>query len=269
MRVVGVVSLLVALCLGPFGPGADAAAHSLYLEDLTWTELRDALAAGTTTTIIIPVGGTEQSGPQIALGKHNIRAHVLAGRIAQALGDTLVAPVVAYVPEGNISPPTEHMRFPGTISIPESAFKATLVAAAQSFRQAGFRHVVLLGDHGGYQAALKSVAAELNRDWAKSTTRAHFIAEYYAATRTAYVQALRAKGLSEAEIGTHAGTADTSLMLAIDPAAVRTDRLGEAHGALGVQGDARPSTAALGQLGVEPIIQESVAAIRKARQDQR
>jgi creatinine amidohydrolase len=267
MRVVGVVSLLVALCLGPVGPGAYAAARSLYLEELTWTELRDALAAGT-TTIIIPVGGTEQSGPQMALGKHNIRVHALAGRIAEALGDTLVAPVLAYVPEGNISPPTEHMRFPGTISIPESAFKATVAAAAQSFKQAGFHHIVLLGDHGGYQAALKSVAAELNHDWAKSTTRAHFIAEYYTATQTVYVQALRAKGLSEAEIGTHAGTADTSLMLAIDPAAVRADQLAVAHGAaLGVLGDARSSTAALGQLGVEPIVTESVAAIRKARQD--
>jgi creatinine amidohydrolase len=268
MRAALVVSLLVALCLGPIGPGAQAATRSLYLEDLTWTELRDALAAGT-TTIIIPVGGTEQSGPQMALGKHNIRAHVLAGRIAAALGDTLVAPVLAYVPEGNISPPTEHMRFPGTISIPESAFKATVAAAAQSFRQTGFHHIVLLGDHGGYQSALKSVAAELNREWAKSTTRAHFIPEYYGATQMAYVKALRAKGLSEAEIGTHAGTADTALMLAIDPSAVRTDQLASAHGAAaGVLGDARPSTATLGQLGVEAIITESVAAIRKARQDQ-
>ena len=78
-----------------------------------------------TTTIIMPAGGTEQSGPHMALGKHNVRARVLAGRIAAALGDTLVAPVLAYVPEGAISPPAGHMRFPGTISIPDAAFKST------------------------------------------------------------------------------------------------------------------------------------------------
>src|SRR6478609_4155965 len=109
--------------------GAAPTPASVQVDELTWTELRDAIKAGA-TTVIIPVGGTEQSGPHIALGKHNVRAKILAGRIAAELGDTLVAPVLAYVPEGNISPPTEHMRFPGTISIPEPAFKSTIAAAA-------------------------------------------------------------------------------------------------------------------------------------------
>src|SRR5450432_3438358 len=95
-----------ALALG--APTAGAAVRSVYLEELTWTELRDALAAGT-TTIILPVGGTEQSGPHMALGKHNVRAKVLAGRIATQLGNALVAPVVAYVPEGPVDAPNGHM----------------------------------------------------------------------------------------------------------------------------------------------------------------
>src|SRR5690349_11624133 len=110
---------------------------SVFIDDLTWTELRDAIAAGK-TTVIVPVGGTEQSGPYVVLGKHNVRARLLAGRVAQGLGNALVAPVIAYVPEGSIDPPAGHMRFPGTISIPESAFEATLEAAARSFRRAGF-----------------------------------------------------------------------------------------------------------------------------------
>jgi creatinine amidohydrolase/Fe(II)-dependent formamide hydrolase-like protein len=242
-----------------------AAPRSPYLEELTWTEVRDAIAGGT-TTIILPVGGTEQSGPHMVLGKHNVRAHVLAGRIASTLGDALVAPVLAYVPEGNISPPTEHMHFPGTISIPVAAFKATLDGAARSFRQAGFTQIVLIGDHGGYQTALKEVADSLNHAWAGTSAHAHFIAAYYRATETGYVQALRAKGLSAAEIGSHAGAADTSLSLAVDPALVRQDRVGEAPNAsLGVYGDPRPSTAALGQLGVDLVVADTVAAIRKAR----
>src|SRR5687767_2355851 len=89
---------------------AAPAAASLQLDDLTWTEVRDGLRAGT-TTVIIPVGGTEQNGPHMALGKHNARVGVLSARIAAKLGHTLVAPVMAYVPEGRISPPAGHMRF--------------------------------------------------------------------------------------------------------------------------------------------------------------
>lgn len=260
------VLLIVALVLASVG-SAHAAPPSVQLEELTWTEVRDAIKSGT-TTIIIPAGGTEQSGPHMALGKHNVRARVLSGRIAQALGDTLVAPVLAYVPEGAISPPAGHMRFPGTISIPDATFKSTIEAAARSFRQAGFTHIVLLGDHGGYQALLKQAAAELNKEW-PATVRAHFIEDYYRATQTAYVQALRAKGLSDSQIGTHAGAADTSLMMAIDPAYVRPDRLIGHSAADGTQGDPAASSAALGQLGVDPIVAQTVAAIRKARAEKR
>ncbi len=253
--------------------GAEAAPRSVYLEDLTWTELRDALKAGVTTAII-PAGGTEQSGPHMALGKHNARVKLLAGRIASELGDTVVAPVIAYVPEGGISPPTEHMRFPGTLSVPDSVFKGTVEAAARSLRQAGFIHIVLIGDHGGYQHLLKEAAAELNRGWAGTPVRAWFVGDYYRAAQTAYVQALRAKGLSDSQIGEHAGAADTSLQLAVDPSMVRADRLegaqsGGSGPANGTQGDPRPSTAALGQLGVDLIVAQTVAAIRKARTEKR
>ena len=87
---------------------------TVFLEDLTWTELRDQIQSGK-TTIIIPVGGTEQSGPDVALGKHNARVKVLSQRVAEGLGNALVAPVVAYVPEGSYAPPTSHMRFPAHI----------------------------------------------------------------------------------------------------------------------------------------------------------
>ena len=262
MRVAFALPALAAFCLAV---SAEAAPRRVYLEELSWTEVRDTLQAGT-TTIIIPVGGTEQNGPHMALGKHNVRVKALAGQIAQVLGDTLVAPVVAYVPEGTISPPGGHMRFPGTISIPDATFKSLLDAAGRSFRQAGFTHIVLIGDHGDYQGLLKEVAQQLNRAWAGTPVRAHFIPEYYDATQTSYLEALRGQGLSEAQIGTHAGTADTSLLLAIDPSLVQANRLAVAQGpASGTSGDPSPSTAALGQLGVELIVSQTVAAIRKAR----
>jgi creatinine amidohydrolase len=261
-----VLSVLSILC---FGAAAQAAPPSVQLEELTWTEVRAAIQSGT-TTIIVPAGGTEQSGPHIALGKHNVRARVLAGRIAAALGDTLVAPVLAYVPEGVVSPPTGHMLFPGTISIPDAVFKSTLEAAGRSLRQAGFTHIVLVGDHGGYQSILKQAAADLNKEWAGSGVRAHFIPDYYRAVDVAYVRALRAKGLSDVQIGSHAGTADTSLTLAIDPSLVRPDHLVGDHGpAEGTNGDPGPSSGALGQLGVDLVVSQTVAAIRKARTEKR
>jgi len=252
---------------------AHAAPPSVELEQLTWTEVRDSLREGA-TTIIIPVGGTEQNGPHMVLGKHNVRARGLARRIAAALGNALVAPVLAYVPEGRIDPPSGHMRFPGTISIPDTAFQNLLEGAARSFRQAGFRDVVLLGDSGNYQTQLRAVAAKLNREWAGTPVRVHFIAEYYQATQGPYVQALRDKGLSTAQIGTHAASADTSLLLALDASGVRTQYLGRAASPErpaatgvaenGVGGDPRAASGELGAIGVELIVARSVAAIRAA-----
>ena len=255
-------ALLAALALAQ--PQA-ANAATVLLDDMTWPEVRDAMRAGT-TTIIIPVGGTEQNGPHMALGKHNVRAAVLSARIAEKLGNALVAPVVNYVPEGRISPPGGHMRFPGTISVPGDAFAAVVAGAARSFRQHGFLDIVLLGDSGNYQGQLREVAQRLNREWAGTPARAHFIGAYYQAATDGFNQQLKAKGLSNAQIGVHAGAADTSLMLAVDPRLVRADRLhdGAALGAAeGVQGDPRRSSAAAGKSGVDLIVARTRAAIEK------
>jgi len=252
-----------ALCLAG---AAHAALPSVFIDELTSPEVRDALRAGHRIAII-PVGGTEQSGPHLALGKHNVRVKILAGRIASGLGNALVAPVVAYVPEGSVTPPSSHMRWAGTISVPDDAFRAIIEGAARSLRQHGFTDVVLIGDHGGYQLQLKAVAAKLNREWASSPARVHFLASYYDIAQTTYVQALRSKGLGDAQIGTHAGVADTALMLATDASLVRADRMPRdaADGApQGVSGDPRAATAALGQLGVDAIVSGSIAAIRAA-----
>jgi creatinine amidohydrolase/Fe(II)-dependent formamide hydrolase-like protein len=238
-----------------------ACAASVQLEDLTWTELRDRIAAGS-TTVLVPIGGTEQSGPHMALGKHNVRVRVLAARIAERLGNALVAPVLAYVPEGSLEPPTEHMKWPGTISVPPAVFEATLEAATRSLRRAGFCQVVLLGDHGGYRASLDHVASRMNKFG--GTCRVHALPEYYRAASTDFNQALAAQGHAAAEIGAHAGLADTALMLAADPSLVRLDALAAPRAGDGVNGDPRRATAALGRPGLDHIVEAAVAAIRAA-----
>ncbi|MDI1235904.1 MAG: creatininase family protein [Polaromonas sp.] len=262
-RIVGALCLTLGAL---YYQGAQATPFSVYLDDLTWTETRDALRVGA-TTIIVPVGGTEQSGPHMALGKHNVRVHVLAGQIAGKLGNALVAPVVAYVPEGQISPPSGHMRFAGSISIPDDAFIAVLLGAGRSLKQHGFLDIVFIGDHGGYQSLLKEVAQRLNREWAISKTRAHYIPAYYRAADEDFAQALRARGLSIGQIGTHAGLADTSLMMAVDPSRVRVEQLGNSPSSepsSGVSGDPKGSSAVLGRIGVDVIVDKSVQSIRQA-----
>ena len=232
---------------------------------MTSPELRDKIAAGSTIALV-PIGGTEQNGPHMVLGKHNVRAKVLAGQIARKLGNAVVAPVMAYVPEGSIQPPAAHMRFAGTISIPDAAFESVLEGAVRSLAQHGFQTIVLLGDHGGYQKSEERVAAKLNQSKASlPRTRVLALVDYYRVVQDDYVAELKAKGFSAAEIGTHAGLADTALTLAVDPSLVRQEMLSSSRKwtqSDGVYGDPHRATADLGQLGTQRIVESSVKAIR-------
>ena len=265
LRVLLAIFLFVAGTTEALTPPA-----TVLLDELTWTELRDRIAAGS-TTIIIPIGGTEQNGPHMALGKHNARVKFIAEKIAQKLGNTIVAPVIAYVPEGRVDPPLGHMRFPGTISVSDDAFRKVLESAARSFRQHGFRDIVFIGDHGDYQKSMQLAATTLNREWSKSrtpiATRAHAIEEYYRASSSGFAQLLQEKGFRDEEIGIHAGLADTSLTLAVDPNLLRADRMAQpAASADGVRGDPRRASAELGRIGIDLIVNKTVAAIHKAIQ---
>jgi creatinine amidohydrolase/Fe(II)-dependent formamide hydrolase-like protein len=219
--------------------------QSVVLEDHTWPELRDAIKAGK-TTILVPIGGTEQNGPHMVLGKHNARAWEFSLRIADQLGNALVAPEVGYVPEGAIDPPTGHMKFPGTISIPEDAFEKTLEGAARSFRRHGFRDVVFLGDHGGYRRSLDRVAAKLNKEWGPAGTRVHPLPEYYVEL-------------------SHAGKEDTALSLSMNKyALVRKAEVGKAAVGQGAASDPSGATVEAGLVMYQEVIVRSVNAIRKA-----
>jgi len=240
-------------------------ASTVELEELTSKEVHDRIANGT-NVILVPVGGTEQSGPYLVLGKHNFRVHYLAEKIAQKLGNALVAPVVSYVPEGSIEPPTGHMRFAGTISIPDAAFDALLEGVARSFKQHDFHTIIFLGDHGGYQQNLQRVAQKLNKEWA-SHSGVHVLAlsDYYRLSSTGFDAVLKKYGFTDAVIGAHAGLADTALTLAINEHWVRSEALLEHPKPTtkdGVVGDPRQATAELGQLGVQLIVDGSVAAIQ-------
>src|SRR5687767_1311349 len=268
--------LLIALMLTAFVNAATPAfaqapslpqPDSVFLEELTWMEVRDAIAAGK-TTVIIPTGGTEQNGPHVVLGKHNFLVKYKAGEIAKHLGNALVAPVVAYVPEGDVNPPTGHMRYAGTITTPQDVFVKVLEYAARSFKQHGFLDVVLIGDSGGNQEGQRLVAAALNKEWAPTPARVHHITAYYPGRGDDWVVS---QGVSAEDVGTHAGTHDTASLMYINPSMLRFDKfvVGKAGDGQGHVGNPAKATALFGRRILEMQIQDATAQIRDLRASSR
>ena len=134
--------------------------NTIWLEEMTWMDVRDAIKAGK-TTIIVPTGGMEPNGPWLATGKHNYVLQTNCEAIARKLGTALCAPIVKFVPEGDIEPATGHMASPGTISLREGTFRALLSDIVHSLRMHGFQHIILIGDSGGNQAGQRAVADSL------------------------------------------------------------------------------------------------------------
>jgi creatinine amidohydrolase/Fe(II)-dependent formamide hydrolase-like protein len=208
-------------------PNPLAPSDSLWIEELTYMEVRDLIREGHTTAII-PTGGVEQNGPFLATGKHNVILRSLCPAIATELGNALCAPIVPFVPEGNIDPPSGAMHFPGSISVRDETFHALLDDIASSLKQNGFRDIVLLGDSGGNQSGMAAVAEELNRRWADSYARAHFLGEFYTPGWEVTMQYSEEKlGIRETKNdGHHDDIWVTAIMMVTDPASVRyTERV--------------------------------------------
>lgn len=164
------------------------ASESLWTEELTWMEVRDLLKAGN-RTIIIGTGGVEQNGPYVAGGKHNFVLQTVLPYIARAIPGSLIAPIVKFVPEGRIEPTTSgHMQYPGTISLETATFLALLSDICRSYKAHGFFDIILIGDSGGNQNGMRSVADTLNARWtsAGDSARVHYLSEYYNEDRWSY-----------------------------------------------------------------------------------
>lgn len=238
-------------------------ADSVYMEELTWVELRGGIKHGKSIAIV-PTGGIEQGGPHLVLGKHNYVVRETAGRIARELGGALVAPVIAYVPEGNIDPPTGNMKYPGTISVPDTVFADVLEATARSLRAHGFTLICFLGDHGYSQATQAAVAERLDAQWAGSGVHVLHVGDYYAAN--GQVDWLRSQGEDDEAIGSHAGISDTSELLAVEPTGVRIDRLGESRvlhlEPTGVIGDPTRASAERGAILIQLKVEAALRQIR-------
>lgn len=183
------------------------------LADATWPELPADL------TVLVPVGSTEQHGPHLPLDVDTAIAVAVCKEAARRGGDGLrVAPPVTYGASG------EHQDFPGTVSIGTEALASTLVEIGRSARLWAGR-IVFVNGHGGNLDALERAVARLRAEGADA----------------AWLPCRHGDG--------HAGRAETSLMLHLDPARVRP---GRAAGATAPVRDLLPRLRAEGVRAVAP-----------------
>ncbi len=248
-------------------PRPIAALDSVWTEELTWMEVRDAIKAGKTTALIL-TGGVESNGPHLATGKHNFVLKVMGEAIARQLGNALVAPIVTLEP----GRPEADRVAPGSVFLSQATYRAVLTDMATSLRGMGFTSVILMGDSGGNQNAMKEVAAALDDKYKAAGTRFYFIPEYY--DYSSVQKLIKANGIPEQiEIGASQGSdriheeyGIDALMALYDPKTIRIDQRTKANRATinGVSLLPMSKTLEMGRKIVELRATLTVDAIRKA-----
>jgi creatinine amidohydrolase len=241
------------------------APNTVWMEEMTWMDVRDAMKAGK-KSVIISTGGIEPNGPWLALGKHNYVLRANCDAIARKMGDALCAPIVPFVPEGTIEPPESHMRTVGTISLREETFEALLTDIVHSYKVHGFENIILIGDSGGNQDGMKAVADKLNDQWKAKPAVVH-VREYYAYNTVD--ELLKQLGVIKPEMksdGLHDDPGITMNMMVTDPNSVRYEQRVKAKKATinGVSIADKAKTLELGKKIVEMRATNTVAAIQKA-----
>ena len=196
------------------------ARDSVWIEELTYLEVRDAIKAGKTTALVC-AGSTEQNGPYMSGAKHQYAIRLVGEAIARKLGNALIAPVIP-IEAGN--PDNKYLEW-GSIYFTPETFQAVVRDIATSLKSQGFTSIVLLGDSGGNTAGLRAVAQELSTKWG-GTPRIVHVPEYYNWTSPGGVrQFVNDNGIAEnatAE-GIHDEYGLTAVMMASDPRIVRYD----------------------------------------------
>ena len=150
------------------------ALDTVWIEEQTWMETRDAIKAGK-TTVIIGSGGVEKNGPYNANGKHNYVLRSTCNAIARRLGNALCAPIVTMEP-GNVDNPNIT---PGSVFITQETFRAVLRDMSTSLKSMGFKDIVMIADSGGNVNGMTDVAKELNSKWNGNPARVYYVTEYY------------------------------------------------------------------------------------------
>jgi creatinine amidohydrolase/Fe(II)-dependent formamide hydrolase-like protein len=246
-------------------PNPLPAPDTVWIEEMTWMDVRDAMAAGK-KTVIISTGGIEPNGPWLATGKHNYVLRANCDAIARKLGNALCAPIVAFVPEGSLEPKSGHMLTVGTISLRQETFEALLADIVHSFKQHGFEHIMLIGDSGGNTTGMRNVAQKLNAEWNATPVVAHIPEHYAYNTVSALLRELGVTKEGMPEDGLHDDPGITMNMMVTDPESVRWSARVKAGKATinGVSIADKEKALEIGRKIVEMRATNTAEAIRKA-----
>jgi creatinine amidohydrolase len=247
------------------------APDEVMIERMSWTQVRDAMAAGK-RTVIVPVAAMEQHGPHMAIGTDTFLGYETSRRLAQALGDALVAPAIS------IGYSVGHLPMPGTVTVSEETLTTIINEVVDSLAHHGFQDIVLLVSHGGNYGAINAALPELRRKHPGVRIHAQTSFDSAMTGRDALYQEL---GVEAHRMGVHAGQGETSMMLATHPEYVNMDAAVEGFtgdasirwkskvpppmpetSPTGILGDARNSTAEIGNRLFEHNVQRWVEAIR-------
>jgi creatinine amidohydrolase/Fe(II)-dependent formamide hydrolase-like protein len=245
-------------------PRPIAAYDSVWIEELTYLEVRDALKDGKTTALVF-AGSTEQNGPYLAGGKHQYAIRLVAEAVARKLGNALIAPIIP-IEAGN--PEDPYLEW-GSLYLSRETFEGIVRDVATSLKSQGFKHVILMGDSGGNQAGLRAVAQSLSAKWTGADATIHHIPEYYNWTSRGGVrQFVLDNGIPEKinADGIHDEYGLTAVMMAADPKLVRLDER-VAAGKTTINGVSivpKEKTIEMGRKIVEFRANTAVEAIKKA-----
>lgn len=158
------------------------------LGELTWREVGERRS-----TLLVPLGSTEQHGPHLPLDTDTRIAAEVTRRLAADRDDLVIAPAVGIGASG------EHAGFPGTLSVGTAVFEEMIVEIGRSADE--FAGVVWVNAHGGNSAALRRADQRLRDEERRSLV-----------ARCCFPAA-----------DAHAGRTETSILLALSPDVVRTD----------------------------------------------
>ena len=253
-------------------PAPAAPAPLVEFEMMTWPEVKKAIEGGKTVALVYN-GGTEQRGPQNVNGGHTLMGRATVRAIALKLGNAIAAPVMPF------SVNRASAELPGTIGLTGPAFAMINEEVAEQMLISGFKTVILMGDHGGGQAELKTVAEKLEAKHAAEGKHVYYCDEVYSKANGDFDEWLKANNYP---VSAHAGIPDTSEMLYLggDKGWVRKELVATAVGDPmlprgqapdpnvkrinnGITGDGRKSSAELGKRIFDTKVDYAVAQIQK------
>jgi creatinine amidohydrolase len=183
-----------------------------------WTEIRwpEIVAADPARWIaVLPLAATEQHGPHLPLGTDIMIAEAYLALVRELLPVRLP---VTFLPLQPIGVSTEHLDFPGTLTLPTDVALTTWMALGESVARAGVRKLVMVTSHGGNSAAMGLVAQDLRAQHGML------------AVTTSWARLNAAEKLfspEEVRHGIHGGAVETSIMLARYPRVVRKEAIAD------------------------------------------